>query len=136
RVAHRQTHDLAAPTARSVGADGHLQGRVPESRHRRRVPEVDSGDEGHPLLQRQLPEELLRAIAHQGTLTGHPDSVPADPARRQRGRALTTIWYERDADPSALDGARVAVVGYGNQGRSWALNLRDSGLDIGGCVRA
>src|SRR5207244_11583414 len=48
----------------------------------------------------------------------------------------TSIWYERDADPSALDGARVAVVGYGNQGRSWALNLRDSGLDIGVCVRA
>ena len=49
---------------------------------------------------------------------------------------MTTIWYERDADPSALDGARVAVVGYGNQGRSWALNLRDTGLDVGVCVRA
>jgi ketol-acid reductoisomerase len=30
----------------------------------------------------------------------------------------------------------VAVVGYGNQGRSWALNLRDSGLDVTACVRA
>ena len=49
---------------------------------------------------------------------------------------MTNIWYERDADPSALDGARVAVVGYGNQGRSWALNLRDSGLDVEVCVRA
>ena len=49
---------------------------------------------------------------------------------------MTTIWYERDADPSALEGARVAVVGYGNQGRSWALNLRDSGLDVQACVRA
>jgi ketol-acid reductoisomerase len=27
-------------------------------------------------------------------------------------------------------------VGYGNQGRSWALNLRDSGLDVQVCVRA
>jgi len=36
----------------------------------------------------------------------------------------------------ALDGQRVAVVGYGNQGRSWALNLRDSGLDVMVCVRA
>src|SRR5205809_5754832 len=43
---------------------------------------------------------------------------------------MTTIWYERDADPTTLQGARVAVVGYGNQGRSWALNLRDSGLDV------
>jgi ketol-acid reductoisomerase len=49
---------------------------------------------------------------------------------------VTTIWYEQDADPRALDGARVAVVGYGNQGRSWALNLRDSGLDVQACVRA
>jgi ketol-acid reductoisomerase len=49
---------------------------------------------------------------------------------------MTTIYYQGDADPSALDGARVAVVGYGNQGRSWALNLRDSGLDVAVCVRA
>ena len=49
---------------------------------------------------------------------------------------MTTIWYERDADMSALDGARVAVVGYGNQGRSWALNLRDSGVETHICVRA
>jgi ketol-acid reductoisomerase len=48
---------------------------------------------------------------------------------------MTTIYYEDDADPRALDGQRVAVVGYGNQGRSWALNLRDSGLDPVVCVR-
>jgi ketol-acid reductoisomerase len=30
----------------------------------------------------------------------------------------------------------VAVVGYGNQGRSWALNLRDAGLAVQVCVRA
>jgi len=49
---------------------------------------------------------------------------------------MTRIFYEGDADPGALEGARVAVVGYGNQGRSWALNLRDSGLDVAVCVRA
>jgi ketol-acid reductoisomerase len=43
---------------------------------------------------------------------------------------MTRIFHEDDADLHALDGAAVAVVGYGNQGRSWALNLRDSGLDI------
>jgi ketol-acid reductoisomerase len=48
---------------------------------------------------------------------------------------MARIFYERDADLSALAGARVAVVGYGNQGRSWALNLRDSGLDVVACVR-
>jgi ketol-acid reductoisomerase len=43
---------------------------------------------------------------------------------------MTKIYYESDADLSALDGQRVAVVGYGNQGRSWALNLRDSGVAV------
>lgn len=49
---------------------------------------------------------------------------------------MTTIFHEDDADVSALDGSRVAIVGYGNQGRSWALNLRDSGLDVRVHVRA
>jgi ketol-acid reductoisomerase len=49
---------------------------------------------------------------------------------------MTTIYHDSDADLAALEGARVAVVGYGNQGRSWALNLRDSGLAVQVCVRA
>jgi len=49
---------------------------------------------------------------------------------------MTTIVHEGDADLGALAGATVAVVGYGNQGRPWALNLRDSGLDVAVCVRA
>ncbi len=47
-----------------------------------------------------------------------------------------TIFYESDADPSALADQEIAMVGYGNQGRSWALNLRDSGLQPTICVRA
>jgi ketol-acid reductoisomerase len=49
---------------------------------------------------------------------------------------MTTIYYPADADASLLSGSTVAVVGYGNQGRSWALNLRDSGCDVVVCVRA
>src|SRR5690349_8161549 len=49
---------------------------------------------------------------------------------------MSEILYERDADPEAIKGQRVAVVGYGNQGRSWALNLRDAGADVSVCVRA
>lgn len=48
---------------------------------------------------------------------------------------MTTIYYEDDADPDALSTETVAVVGYGNQGRSWALNLRDSGCRLVVCVR-
>src|SRR5438270_9006956 len=49
---------------------------------------------------------------------------------------MTEILHESDANIASLDGQRVAVVGYGNQGRSWALNLRDSGVDVVVCVRA
>ena len=62
------------------------------------------------------------------------------PIRRFRtsrhNREVTTIYYERDADAAAIAGETVAVVGYGNQGRSWALNLRDSGHDPVVCVRS
>ena len=47
-----------------------------------------------------------------------------------------SIVRDDEADLAELDGARVAVVGYGNQGRSWALNLRDSGLTVSVCVKA
>lgn len=41
------------------------------------------------------------------------------------------IFYRQaDADPNALAGQRVAVVGYGHLGASMALNLRDAGLDV------
>ena len=49
---------------------------------------------------------------------------------------MTEFFYEQDADLAALDGQRVAVVGYGNQGRPWALNLRDSGVSVSVHVRA
>ncbi|HXS49351.1 MAG TPA: ketol-acid reductoisomerase [Sphingomicrobium sp.] len=37
---------------------------------------------------------------------------------------------DADVDPAPLDGKRVAIVGYGNQGRAQALNLKDSGIDV------
>jgi ketol-acid reductoisomerase len=35
-----------------------------------------------------------------------------------------------DIDPAPLQGKRVAIIGYGNQGRAQALNLSDSGVDV------
>ena len=49
---------------------------------------------------------------------------------------MTVIVSEAEADLDALTGQRTAVIGYGNQGRSWALNLRDSGIEVDVCVRA
>ena len=43
---------------------------------------------------------------------------------------MATIYYEVDADKTALEGQRIAVLGYGSQGHAHALNLRDSGHDV------
>ena len=37
---------------------------------------------------------------------------------------------DADIDPAPLADERVAIVGYGNQGRAQALNLHDSGIDV------
>jgi ketol-acid reductoisomerase len=52
------------------------------------------------------------------------------------GRIIVSETYrESDGDLAVLSGSSLAVVGYGNQGRSWSLNLRDSGFDVRVCVR-
>ncbi|CAH8772552.1 ketol-acid reductoisomerase [Paenibacillus dendritiformis] len=41
-----------------------------------------------------------------------------------------TMYYEKDADQSVLQGKTIAVIGYGSQGHAQAQNLRDSGLQV------
>ena len=41
-----------------------------------------------------------------------------------------TIYYEKDADPKALAGKTIAIIGYGSQGHAHAQNLRDSGYEV------
>jgi ketol-acid reductoisomerase len=40
------------------------------------------------------------------------------------------VYRDEDADPELIRSRRVAVIGYGNQGRAQALNLRDSGVAV------
>lgn len=40
------------------------------------------------------------------------------------------MLYEKDGDLALIRARRVAVLGYGSQGRAQALNLRDSGVDV------
>jgi len=43
---------------------------------------------------------------------------------------VARIFHEEDVDTSILSGKRIAVIGFGNQGSSHALNLRDGGMDV------
>lgn len=43
---------------------------------------------------------------------------------------MAKMFYDQDADLDALKGKKVAIVGYGIQGRGQGLNLRDSGVDV------
>ena len=74
--------------------------------------------------------------ATAGTFEGNKRflcGVPFRAAHDPRRFHVTTenLFLTRDgADLAALDGATVAVLGYGNLGRSMALNLNDSGLTV------
>lgn len=43
---------------------------------------------------------------------------------------MAKIYYDKDASLDVLKGKRVAVIGYGIQGRAQSLNLKDSGVDV------
>jgi ketol-acid reductoisomerase len=40
------------------------------------------------------------------------------------------VYTDKDANLASLEGQTVAILGYGNQGRAQALNLRDSGVKV------
>jgi len=40
------------------------------------------------------------------------------------------MYYDADADPKALAGQKIVIVGYGSQGHAHAQNLQDSGHDV------
>ena len=43
---------------------------------------------------------------------------------------MSKIYHENDATLEILENKTVSIIGYGYQGRSWALNLRDSGINV------
>lgn len=45
---------------------------------------------------------------------------------------MATIFYDQDTDLVPLQELTLGIIGYGNQGRAHALNLRDSGINV--CV--
>lgn len=43
---------------------------------------------------------------------------------------MVRLYYEADANLDALKNEVIAIIGYGNQGRPQALNMRDSGVNV------
>ena len=43
---------------------------------------------------------------------------------------MATLYYDKDADLSLLNGKTIAIIGYGSQGHAHALNAKDSGCDV------
>lgn len=43
---------------------------------------------------------------------------------------MAKMYYDKDADLKEIAGIKVAIIGYGIQGRGQALNLRDSGINV------
>ena len=43
---------------------------------------------------------------------------------------MTQVFYDKDINKEALEGKKIAIVGYGSQGHAHAQNLRDSGYDV------
>ncbi len=43
---------------------------------------------------------------------------------------MVKVYHDQDIDEGVLEGRKVAVMGYGSQGRAQALNMRDSGVDV------
>src|ERR1700744_2844104 len=55
-------------------------------------------------------------------------SMPRATIFRAVGDMIMRVYYDRDADLARILDKKVAIVGYGSQGRAHALNLHDSGV--------
>ncbi|MDS0476906.1 ketol-acid reductoisomerase [Natrinema sp. 1APR25-10V2] len=42
----------------------------------------------------------------------------------------TTVYYDNDANSSAIEDKTIAILGYGSQGHAHALNLHESGVEV------
>ena len=40
------------------------------------------------------------------------------------------IYKDKDADLRLIENKRIGIIGFGNQGRAQALNLKDSGINL------
>jgi ketol-acid reductoisomerase len=43
---------------------------------------------------------------------------------------MVRVFYDKDISLDSIKDKTIAIIGYGNQGRNQALNLRDSGIEV------
>jgi ketol-acid reductoisomerase len=72
-----------------------------------------------PVGSTALPFCYSVPISHKGRAPCHNEEFP-----------VATVFYEQDANPNALKGKTIAILGYGSQGHAQAQNLRDSGYKV------
>src|SRR5260370_29016728 len=85
------------------------------------------GDHGR-LLRDHRPVNPDRRAS--GRRPGDRPQSPAEQPDDQDVSLVAKVYYDDDADLSALAGQRVAVIRYGSQGHAHALNLQDSGVGV------
>ena len=74
---------------------------------------------------------MARAVQLSTTITSHRARELNSPtANKFRENIAMKVYYDRDADLSALAAKKIAIIGFGSQGHAHALNLRDSGMDV------
>ncbi len=72
--------------------------------------------------------ESFFILLHPEVSTGRRGPEP--PKSSERILEVMKIYRSSDGDSGFLKGKKIVVLGYGNQGRPQALNLRDSGLEV------
>jgi len=90
---------------------------------------LDSGNWGRYDFRTNRPVGCRRISAGKYV---NPQQARASflPLCNERSTLVATIFYERDANPDALKGKTIAILGYGSQGHAQAQNLRDSGYKV------
>ena len=43
---------------------------------------------------------------------------------------MTKVYYDQSVEKDALQGKKIAIIGYGSQGHAHAQNLKDNGYDV------
>jgi ketol-acid reductoisomerase len=73
---------------------------------------------------------MLNRVFRDGRSQCIPQACRQSHRNDSEVKSVAKIFYDEDADIATIQEQTIAVIGYGNQGRAQALNMRDSGLRV------